>query len=377
MFSATPNQPTLKIALYRCSSIGDVVLATACLRLLFRLRLPVKIYWLGRNPTLKLIEAAYPEVELVHIDLDQTKYTQEQIDRLSDVHLIIDLQKNFRSHLVCSSLSKALNVPVFTWNKEAFRRTSLIMRSRLLGRSHRLSSKLLKPRRRQYEMMLEAVRNGLEKQLPVELRDGIYEDAKPWLPTKHDTGELPWQKELRFGTWLAIAPGAKHETKRAPISIFQDTLARLLVKLENEKAGIGLVFLGDEGDRKLSTDLIDQLRWPYATLNLAGKLTLWETTLALAQTRILICNDSALAHIAEACQTPVAALFGPTIESFGFAPHLSESRAFSLSIGCRPCSKHGSTPCRYHDHACFTGLNTEEIANFLFKRLSGDEAQSP
>jgi hypothetical protein len=62
-------------------------------------------------------------------------------------------------------------------------------------------------------------------------------------------------------------------------------------------------------------------------------------------------------------------LFGPTVEAFGFAPRMRESRAFSLLLGCRPCSKHGKVACRYGDRLCFVGLPEAEVAAHLAQRM--------
>ena len=180
-------------------------------------------------------------------------------------------------------------------------------------------------------------------------------------------------KELKLGNWIAVAPGASYPTKKAPEEIFAEILNKTLQfqskKADNDKPDIGLLFLGDTNDRKVVSDLVAKLNWPFATLNLAGKLSLWESSLAVKQARVLLSNDSSLAHIAEAVDIPAAVLFGPTIESFGFAPHLAKSRAFSSSLGCRPCSKHGKTPCRFEDMKCFTDISRDEVADFLVRYL--------
>ena len=102
-------------------------------------------------------------------------------------------------------------------------------------------------------------------------------------------------------------------------------------------------------------------------LNLAGKLTLWESSLAIKESAIILSNDSSLCHIGEAVGTRSAVLFGPTVESFGFAPRHPESQAFSAPLGCRPCSKHGKAECRYGDKLCFSLIPAAEVAGFIFK----------
>lgn len=370
MFSGTPNPPTLRVAICRSSSIGDVVLATACLNMLKRLKVSTQVFWLGRQPSLGLITSAYPEIIPIEINhLEATIESTSQPRMAHDVHLIIDLQKNLRSHWACSQLAKASGAPIFSWNKETVRRSSMIIRSRLFGRSQVLDPEKIRPRHLQYQMMLQTLRKALEKHLPVELRDGIREDAPPCLPSIHDQGDRPWQKELRFGRWVAVAPGAAHATKKAPIELIAEILSYVKKSFNAESDGVGLLFLGDEHDRETSLRLIDLANWPHATLNLAGKLSLWESALALKEAKVLLSNDSSLAHIAEAVETPVGVLFGPTIEAFGFAPRMRTSSAFSSPLGCRPCSKHGKAPCRYGDHKCFYDLDANLIANFILERV--------
>jgi ADP-heptose:LPS heptosyltransferase len=101
------------------------------------------------------------------------------------------------------------------------------------------------------------------------------------------------------------------------------------------------------------------------TVDLTTRTSLWEAAIVLGQCRVLLTNDSALGHIAEAVGTPVAILFGSTLESFGYAPYRERSRAFSTRLGCRPCSKDGATSCRYGDKLCFTGIDVPEVARYL------------
>ena len=135
------------------------------------------------------------------------------------------------------------------------------------------------------------------------------------------------------------------------------------------------MILGDHNDRTVARQLLDSLHWPFPTMNLTGRLSLEETTYALGEADGLLSNDSSLAHIAEAVGTPVAVLFGPTVEAFGFAPRAETSRAFSSTVGCRPCSKHGKLSCRFDDHLCFQLIPPKLVADHLFNFVSADDAR--
>lgn len=373
MLGETLNQPILRLVIYRSTSIGDVILATSCLNLLKKLNFPTEVYWVGKQPSLGLVTSAFPNIipiEVKNVDGTSQKALKELFPKAP--HIILDLQKTLRSKLICANISKTFGAKVFSWRKDSIKRSSLIARARVLGRSKPLPIAKLTPKKLQYQMMLDGLRRALESQLPSHMLDPIYESAPPKISIDCKMESQTWQKELRFGSWVAVAPGATHASKQAPLQIFEESLKffrdHLLSNAQEDKSHhVGLVFLGDEKERKLCVELLDKLNWPFSTLNLAGKISLWESALALNEAEALICNDSALAHISEAVNTPVTALFGPTIESFGFAPHLTTSATFSSTIGCRPCSKHGKTPCRFEDYQCFKDINTRSIAKKLLE----------
>lgn len=375
MLSPTPNAPVFRVGIYRSSSIGDVVLATACLDLLARLKVPVEVTWIGRQPALGLISAAWPDMRCISVKRSDTLPELSEIaGQLGNLHVLVDLQSNLRSKWLCMQVHRQFRVPVFTAAKAQVERSKLLVSARLRGRRKPLPLKALVPRRLQYLMMCDALQQAIVHHLPIEVRDEVdLSLVRPRLPVEGRNADTPWEKELRFGSWLAVAPGAAHETKRAPSETFIDILTQLKTRYRVASGQpLGLVFLGDENDRRIALAITDQLAWTGPTLNLAGRLSLWETALALRESEILLSNDSALGHIAEAVDTPTAILFGPTIEGFGFAPRMHASRAFSVLLGCRPCSKHGKSECRFADKLCFATIAPYDVATHLLSVLGSD-----
>jgi ADP-heptose:LPS heptosyltransferase len=370
MLTPSSSAPTLRVAIYRATSLGDVVLATACLDLLRLLAIPTEITWVGRGAALEVITSAWPTVKGIAVNrADSVIELQRVVDRLAHNHLFIDLQCNLRSRWLARNLKSVHGVPFFAADKAQLQRSRLIVQARVRGRRKPLPEQARTVRRFQYDMMCDALRRGLRAHLPVEMRDGL-ESAicRPRLPIP-DQVDPPWRKELRFGAWLAVAPGAAHPTKQAPLEIVQQILERVAVE------PLGLAFFGDAADRAAAIKLLERLNWKGPVLNLAGRLSLWETAVALRETSCLLSNDSSLGHIAEAVDTPTAILFGPTIESFGFAPRMRHSRAFSTLVGCRPCSKHGKVTCRYGDKLCFTALLADDVAGHLTNLLTSPDAR--
>ena len=366
MYASSLNGPSLKVALYRSSSIGDAILGTACIDLLTQLPIPVEITWLGRQPSMDVISKAWPTVRCIEIkrSLKLPDITQI-VKEIGPLHLMVDLQSNLRSRWICLQVNRETKAPVFTAAKLQIARNRLLMAARIRGRRKPLPIDAMTPRQMQYELMVDALKEGLTKQLPLEVMDYVHTSTPaPRLPIVKRAAETPWERDLLFGRWLAIAPGAAHPTKQAPAEIFSGALS-LLQDNYGDTNIPGIVILGDEKDRKAGIAILDQTGWRGPILNLAGRLTLWETTIALHQSIGLLSNDSALGHIAEAVGTPVAVLFGPTVEGFGFPPRMKQSRSFSTSLGCRPCSKHGRTPCRYNDQLCFAAISQPDVATHL------------
>lgn len=380
MLTPTGTVPTLRVAFYRTSSIGDVVLATACLDLLRQLPVATEVTWIGRGASLDMLASAYPDIRTIAVRREDTMIDlQRASEAISNVHLFIDLQCNLRSRWLGRQLRVASGAGVFQADKAQLRRSRLLLEARVRGRRRPLPEASRQVPRLQYDMMCDALRRGLCYHLPVEMLDGLATlPVRPRLPIP-DSFDSPWRKELRFGAWLGIAPGAAHATKAAPLELFLESIGKvksLLAQIEGQvPSPLGLVFFGDANDRKAARQLLDDLHWTGPVLNLAGRLSLWESAVALRETTCLLSNDSSLGHIAEAVDTPTAVLFGPTIESFGFAPRMRASRAFSALVGCRPCSKHGRTPCRYADKLCFNALSTDDIARHLVSLLISPDAR--
>ena len=382
--------PILRVAIVRTSSLGDVVLATSCLSLLAALPYTVDITWIGRTDSLDMIKRSWPQVTTIELPKRSSiKGLQEIIGKLKNLHLIIDLQCNLRSRWLCRKLKMLRGVPYFEAEKAQILRSKLIFKARIRGRRRPLQSLATKPSFYQYKLMYETLLRGLKEHIPLETFNSVRNRLfYPHLPIPNNF-DPPWRKELRFGLWLAIAPGAAYATKQSPLSLIQKILKNIQFLIENtlESANsspitkangplalrsLGLVIVGDSKDRDQARILLDRLHWTGPLLNLAGKLSLWESAVALHEACVLMANDSSLAHIAEAVDTPVAMLFGPTIETFGFAPHRSDSRAFSSMTGCRPCSKHGIISCRYQDQLCFHSIEPNRVSEFIVQHLNSN-----
>ena len=343
---------TLHIGICRLSSLGDVALSTACLDLLSRVDRPLQVYWVGMPPHSTLL--AYSPIELKHIAIDPRAKWRSIVQaarELQHLHLFVDLQKNLRTQVLATLLSWRWNIPCCTYDKERLRRLLLMLAARWRGRRKLAAPSIFATHSLQFERMQAALANALQiKAVPAQPRLVVNVPA------------------ARQGC-LAVAVGASYATKRAPLPLLVEVLRQVVVRYDGT-VPLSICVLGNAQERELGEQLCAELALPPAQVeNMCGHLSLTEVPPRLASMAVLLCNDSGLLHVAEAVGTPVVALFGPTIEAFGFRPWREDSRVFSGRLGCRPCSRHGRTPCRYGDQKCFTGLDSAAIAAALLQRL--------
>jgi heptosyltransferase-2 len=70
-------------------------------------------------------------------------------------------------------------------------------------------------------------------------------------------------------------------------------------------------------------------------------------------------------HMATGVGTPVVALFGPTVEAFGFFPYRARANVLQRDLPCRPCSRMGGPSCPLGHHACLRKIGPDAVAAAL------------
>lgn len=161
------------------------------------------------------------------------------------------------------------------------------------------------------------------------------------------------------GKFVALAPGSIWGTKRWPG--YPALAARL------SATGDGIVVIGGRDDRALGDEIVRAVGGATpaprsAVVNACGTLSLRESAALIGRARVLVTNDSAPLHLAQAMGTPTVALFGSTVPAFGFAPINPGDAALGVDgLACRPCSKHGPAWCPLGHHRCMTELSVEQV----------------
>jgi len=162
---------------------------------------------------------------------------------------------------------------------------------------------------------------------------------------------------------VILAPGSVWGTKRWTVEGFA-SVARAL-----RQRGVSLRLVGSGEERPTALAVAKRADLPEDVV-LAGRQSLVELRETIAAARVVLCNDSAPLHIAEAVGTPVVAIFGPTIPDFGFAPRSPESIVFGIDeLACRPCNIHGPQRCPLGTHICMEGIDADAVAEAVLARV--------
>lgn len=149
--------------------------------------------------------------------------------------------------------------------------------------------------------------------------------------------------------FIAVAPGSVWATKRWPY------YAELAAELPGP-----VVVVGGPDEVGLAQAIV--ARDPSRIHSAAGALPLRASAALIELAELLVTNDSAPLHLAGAVQTPVIAIFGPTVPGFGFGPlGATDQIAEVTHLNCRPCSRHGPMVCPLMHHRCMKDLEVGRV----------------
>ncbi len=123
--------------------------------------------------------------------------------------------------------------------------------------------------------------------------------------------EVLEQFGLKGQPFLILQPGAANGTLNAK-SISTEQSYKIITGLL-EQSELPVVFVGDEGDRKLFVEpLLEQLDSQDRIIDTTGKTSVTELLQLLQHASLTICHDSGVMHLADALGKDLIALYGPT-----------------------------------------------------------------
>ena len=171
-------------------------------------------------------------------------------------------------------------------------------------------------------------------------------------PTELEVEKVDKLLEKRREKVVVVAPGSKWFTKKWPLEYFN----RVIKELE-KREDTTVVVVGGKEEMFLNMPLAN------TTIDLRGKTTLLELAEVIRRADIVLTNDSSPIHIASAFpNVRILALFGPTVEKFGFFPWSKNSEVFQVEgLECRPCSIHGGDSCPKKHFKCMLDIKPEMV----------------
>ncbi len=324
-----------KILIVRFSSLGDLILMT---------------------PLIRALDTGFPESE-IHVAC-KAKYVDiftgnKHINRVYMLHedgvsglfrllrrlrgerydIVVDAHNVLRSRFTCHLLRAGTKVRI--------------------DKQHAKKLMLIRGKVNLYERIDTQIGRYLElaRRLGIDAADPATELSVP-ASADERIDDILVREGMVVKPVIAVAPGARWETKRWPVEHFIRFIEAVV------KRGVGVVLIGGTDEAALNAEIA--ARCP-GTLDLTGSLSILETGATLKRCDCLVTNDSAPLHIAEAVGTPVIAVFGPTVREFGYYPHLPRSVALEVDLTCRPCSRNGSRPCPLGTKECLELIQPERV----------------
>ncbi len=200
------------------------------------------------------------------------------------------------------------------------------------------------------------------------LQNEVREDEWRIIPEIDSTGKLTSEKEAYIQSLfvdkkiVAMAPGSVWETKMYPEEHYSE-IARYFSERD-----YSVILLGGKSER----ELCERIAKNAEALNLCGVFSLIDVHRILRECVLLICNDSALAHLGVSANIPVEMIYCSTVPEFGFYPYHDKGDFVSLSeLTCKPCGIHGRHACPKKHFNCGYLLQPEVIVKKAEKLLHG------
>jgi heptosyltransferase-2 len=164
----------------------------------------------------------------------------------------------------------------------------------------------------------------------------------------------------RFEHVIGLCPFARHATKEWPAGRFAEVGLRFAKELD----GAVMVFgSGQDVIRSASVSApIKAKTQEERVIDFTGQLSLTETAAAMQYCDVVVTNDSGLMHIAVAMRKPVVAVFGSTVEEFGFYPPKESGTVLEQKgLSCRPCTHIGRETCPEGHFRCMLDTGVDEV----------------
>jgi ADP-heptose:LPS heptosyltransferase len=166
---------------------------------------------------------------------------------------------------------------------------------------------------------------------------------------------------LRTGRYVCVHPGARMASRRWPVARFAAVANQLAAR------GWRIVLTGASAERDLAETFSQEVGTPF--VDLCGQTSLGTLAALIARSRLLVCNDTGVSHIAAAVHAP-SLVIACGSDVARWAPL---DRALHTVVAdhppCRPCM-HQACPI---GHPCALAIEAADVARTAL-RLITEEA---
>lgn len=173
---------------------------------------------------------------------------------------------------------------------------------------------------------------------------------------------------------ICIAPGAAHNTKKWNLEKYAN------LSLDMIHLGFKIILLGSKNEIDDCNFIENKINQFYKFENnktnqnkiyenLCGKTSILELSKLISQTELIISNDSGIAHIAAAVNTPQIVIFGSTVTNFGFEPWRNTLKIIETELKCRPCTHIGREFCPEKHFNCMNYISKNEVLDTALNLL--------
>ncbi len=162
-------------------------------------------------------------------------------------------------------------------------------------------------------------------------------------------------------TLIAVFPAARWETKVWGSARFAAVINEL-----HEESGLRCALLGSQDEAARCRKIADACR--RAPINLAGRTDPAGLVALIRRADLVLCHDSAAAHLAVALERPLVCLVGPT-NPRRTGPYGRMDAVVRLELECAPCYFRRLAQCPY-DHRCMRDLDVVTVVAAAKRALS-------
>lgn len=149
-----------------------------------------------------------------------------------------------------------------------------------------------------------------------------------------------------------------HTNRRWPVTRF--------IELMNKHPEITFLLFGTGPEVKVNEEIKKALKNPEQAV-IIKDVSVKGASAIIGECDAFLTNDSGLMHIANAVQTPIVAIIGPTNPNF-IKPWNIKSRVVRLSLPCSPCFYYSPKPLKCSLNGkfnCLANLETEKVSTAL------------